>query len=537
MKNKKAMTVLAVLIVILAGCLRFYKLGQVPLSLDWDEASLGYNAYSLLKTGKDEFGNLLPINLRSFEDYKPALYSYLTIIPVGLFGLTEFSVRFVSALAGTLTVLVVYLTMRHAPYAAIAGFLLAISPWHLQFSRIAFEVNLGLFFFSLGVFFIFEVPPAGGTKRLGILSFLTSAVAFVLAMYSYHSFRLIVPVFVILVFLFRFKQFLKQKKTVLVSLFIALILLIPLLGSFLNQEGQARFSSVTTLTPTGTLDRSIRLMDYDRKIDSLFSVLHNRRIVYFLTAIKGYLDHFAPNFLFLIGDHSLRHHILNHGMFYIWQLPLIIIGMIYLLKKKSRYSLMLWLWLLVAPLASALTSGTPHAVRAILMVVPLTIFSAIGLWRANLMLKTKKILLLSVYLLLIILTARYFVQYYYIYPKQAARDWQYGFKQVVEFIQTENQTKLPTIVTYEYDQPHIFFMFYQQTDPTEYQQKWANNPIERFERSFDNYQFRKINWAEDQQLQDVYIVAAASEVPDNPPGLIKEIYFPDGTPAFKIIKK
>ena len=93
------------------------------------------------------------------------------------------------------------------------------------------------------------------------------------------------------------------------------------------------------------------------------------------------------------------------------------------------------------------------------------------------------------------------------------------------------------MVTYEYDQPHIFFMFYQKIDPKEYQEKWADNPIERFSRSFANYEFRKINWQQDQQLKDVYLIAAPSEVPVRPSGLIKEIYYPNGQVAFKIIKQ
>ena len=43
-------------IIILAFILRFYKLGQIPPSLDWDETAHGYNAYSILKTARDEYG-------------------------------------------------------------------------------------------------------------------------------------------------------------------------------------------------------------------------------------------------------------------------------------------------------------------------------------------------------------------------------------------------------------------------------------------------------------------------------------------------
>ena len=74
-------------IVLLAIFLRFYQLGKNPPHLNWDEAALGYNAYSLLSTGRDEYGKSFPLSFRSFDDYKPPLYVYLTIPSVAVFGL------------------------------------------------------------------------------------------------------------------------------------------------------------------------------------------------------------------------------------------------------------------------------------------------------------------------------------------------------------------------------------------------------------------------------------------------------------------
>src|ERR1035437_741815 len=101
------------LIVLLAGILRFYQLGVNPPSLTWDEAAWGYNAYSLGVNGKDEFGRFLPYDyLESFGDFKPPMYAYLDIIPVKIFGLNEFSTRFPSALFGTLTVLFTFFLVK-----------------------------------------------------------------------------------------------------------------------------------------------------------------------------------------------------------------------------------------------------------------------------------------------------------------------------------------------------------------------------------------------------------------------------------------
>ena len=104
---------LLLLIILLAGFLRFYNISNIPPSLNWDEAALGYNAYTLGLDGKDEFGKFLPVQyLESFGDFKPVLYSYLAAVPVKIFGLGEFGVRFPSALLGTLTVFLTYFLVK-----------------------------------------------------------------------------------------------------------------------------------------------------------------------------------------------------------------------------------------------------------------------------------------------------------------------------------------------------------------------------------------------------------------------------------------
>ena len=110
LKNK---SLLALLILTLLGfILRFTGLDQNPPSLNWDEVSHGYNAFSILKTGKDEWGVTFPLIFRAFGDYKLPLYIYLTTVPVALFGLNAISVRLISVLAGTLAIPGIYLLTR-----------------------------------------------------------------------------------------------------------------------------------------------------------------------------------------------------------------------------------------------------------------------------------------------------------------------------------------------------------------------------------------------------------------------------------------
>src|SRR3990172_2026297 len=123
------------LIVILAAALRFSYLDYAPPSLNWDEVSHGYNAYSILETGMDEWGQKFPIlNFRAYGDYPTTLNLYLTIPFIAIFGLSEFVIRFPHAILGTFTVIAVYFLSlgitKRKDVSLLASFLAAVSPWY-----------------------------------------------------------------------------------------------------------------------------------------------------------------------------------------------------------------------------------------------------------------------------------------------------------------------------------------------------------------------------------------------------------------------
>src|SRR3989338_4534962 len=104
---KKTLVFLGV-ITLLSAILRLYQLGSTPNALEWDEVALGYDAKSILKTGRDQFGHFLPLTFRSLDDYKPPVYEYLTVPSVAIFGLTPFAVRLPSAVSGITMVVLLY---------------------------------------------------------------------------------------------------------------------------------------------------------------------------------------------------------------------------------------------------------------------------------------------------------------------------------------------------------------------------------------------------------------------------------------------
>ena len=536
-------SIIFLLIILVSVILRFYQLGVNPPSLTWDEASLGYNAYSILKTGADEYGNKLPLSIRSFDDYKPPLYVYLDVIPIFLFGLNELAVRLPAAIFGIFTVIAVYFLIKEIlpkTVALITAFFFAISPWHLQFSRAAFEGNIGLFFFITGLLFFF--------KALRNRNFLyLSVVLFLLSLYSYHSFRLFVPLFLLSLLIIFFKKILNFKKQAIISLVIFLLFSFPIWNSFLGEVPgtSARLSMVTVFSNPSVIDPSIERIDYDRNNNDLLgSIIHNRRIVYSLAIAKGYLDHFNPDFLFIHGDGGVQHHAVDIGMLYLWDIPFVLAGIYYLLKKNNRFTLALFISFLLAPVAASITTGTPHPVRAIGMVLGFHIFAAAGVvfFLGKIMLFKNLLARLALIFIIAISfifnAAYYFHQYYVHTPVEYGYFWQYGYKEALDYAK-ENEEKFNNIImTYEYDQPYIYYLFYNKIDPSWYQKNWdynGNGTVDRFKRIIGKYTFRNIEYSKDIHVLSTLLIGTPKEIPDNAK-VIKTIKFPDGKTAFQIVE-
>ena len=138
-----------VAILVLAGILRFWDISHLPNGLHWDEQDTGYQAYSLLKTGKDYFGNVLPLFPHSFADWRTPVFVYSAIPFVKLLGLTPLAVRLPSAISGILSVILIYYLANQLfkkPVGILAALVLSLSPWHVLYGRQSVECNIMLLY-------------------------------------------------------------------------------------------------------------------------------------------------------------------------------------------------------------------------------------------------------------------------------------------------------------------------------------------------------------------------------------------------------
>src|SRR5256885_5947616 len=236
--------ILLLFIILIAAFLRLFQLGTNPPALTWDEAAWGYNAYSLSIDGRDEFGKFLPFNyLESFGDFKPPLYAYLDVLPIKLFGLTDFAARLPSALFGVATVGMTYFLVllvfekseKRKWYALVSAAILAISPWHLLLSRAAFEANVATFFLVTGVAcFLYAIE-----KKPWYLTI--SAVSFVFSMYTFNTSRIVAPLLVLVLLVFFWKKLWKIKKIAVLAGIIGLLVLAPTIPFLFSSQAELRF--------------------------------------------------------------------------------------------------------------------------------------------------------------------------------------------------------------------------------------------------------------------------------------------------------
>lgn len=530
-------------VIILAIFLRVFNLSSVPPSASLDEVSIGYNAYSILKTGADEYGTKFPILLRSYDDWRPALYVYLVIPFIQFFGLTVEAVRLPSVSLSVLTVLATYFLVRklfpkNQNIALFAAGFLAISPWHIYISRLGHEANAGLAFFIFGLTFFFR-------KSYFSLLF------FALSLISYQSEKIFLPFFTLGLFLIFRKVILEKKKEFFFAGLISLIILLPFIKATLEPNALVRFrgTSIFSASTHRYIEESLLLSDAVRNNDFLKQMFYNRRVVSLKIFFEAYISHFNPQWLFL-NLYEDRHKVPNMGLFYLWEAPLIFIGLIFLLFQKShrKVKILLSLWILLAPMPAALTTDAPHALRIYQMLPMPQILSAIGITQMYFLVKKYQILSSKYYISKILLflpisiligsLIYFYNQYFVIFPKTQSLSFQYALSKAISYV-LENEKSYNKIIFSNKEnlsQSYMFFLFFSKYNPYSYQ-KDGGTKSGGFAQthSFGKYEFRPIRWKNEEKKNTIYI-GNINEFPLRAK-VLKTMDHLNGEPAIKIIEK
>jgi len=519
-----------IFIIFLSLFFRLYKITLVPPSPSLDEVSLGWNAYSILETGRDEYGYHLPILLRAYDDWRPSGYVYLIIPFLKIFGLNVLAVRLPAVILGTVTVLLTYFLTRellinskssyfsaHSKLIAlIASFFLAISPWHIYISRLGHEVNLSHFFAVLGIYLFLKYQ---NVKNKFFL--FGSSLCLALSFYSYQSSKIFIP-FLVLFLIFIYKnQIIGDFKSFIVAGFLGMIILIPTLKAFLTPEGMARFQGTSLLAHSSEVFQQAAsrvAYDYERG-DYLGLIFDNRRVAAALTILRAYFSHFDPSWLFFNSGRE-PHKIPNFGVFPLWFVPLFLAGIYQLIAGSFSWQkkLVFGIWFLLAPLGASFTTDAPHAMRAFnILPAPQIIagMGAVALWEKISKNWKKKVKIILGFFLAFHL-ANLFHQYFINFPREQSDSFQYSLKRAIEYAIANEDNYKKIVITNQNAgyQSYMFYLFYSKYPPRLYLNNGGTTAGGYLEtHKIGKFEFRPIEWEKDKNEKNALLIGNMEDFP------------------------
>jgi 4-amino-4-deoxy-L-arabinose transferase-like glycosyltransferase len=555
-------------IVLLALFVRLFNLSSVPPSPYLDEVSNGYNSYSLLKTGNDEYGKHLPLLMQAYNDGRPTLFVYLMTPFIQLFGLNLFAIRLPAVLLSILaTVSVFFLTReflysqdkKRERFAVITGLIAtlfyAISPWNIYSSRVADEINMSVSFFVFGLTFLLYAL----NRKLKTLPYLLSVVCMVIAFYSYHGIKFFLPFFVVGIIIIFFKEFLAKKKVALLGVGLGIVLLIPLMIAFLQPGATQRLGGVNKVDPTLVARSAQRGLLNESNNDVLGKIFDNRRVAFSLDFANNYLRNFAPNWLFLQqGNRTFL--VPDFGPLSHYALPLIIFGIAFLIRDNTlrpRYKALFMLWLFASVLPAAVSSESPHLNRPNTIFPAWIVLQAIGfswmlVWIAkfrNAFIKAGAYLVSCAVILVSFLW--FWHAYFGLFPYEQAKRYQYSVTDAFTYMK-EIENGYEKIIISNGDtllMSYMYYLFATKYDPATYQQQGGTKSAFFTDTHLiGKYDFRGPNLYEPtidaddkrQQIKVLYLTnpgeVSETIIKNEELKILRKYYFLDGTESLWLME-
>lgn len=508
----KKVAVLLFLITFLGGLLRFREITVNPPNLNTDEAAIGYNAYSILKTGRDEYGQKFPLAFRSFDDYKPPLFIYLTVPSVAVFGLNEFAVRFPPALLGVLAIVLTYFLTKklfgNCVVGLLASFLLAISPWHIQFTRAAYETGSNAFFTTLGFLLFLK-----GLENKWY--FVLAGLIFGLQTHLYQASKVFVPLFVFCLIIIYFRRLSFRP----IFLFLAPLFLVvfPAVILITTSAGLIRFRGTSIFQDPKSQERQLNytVNDWLRNDNKSVMLFHPEFMVYFQDILVGYLSHFRPDFLLTGRNDPKVSYVPEVGLVQLWTFPFLLAGIYYLFRRKDKTATAaLILWILISPIPASVTIGVPNSTRAAIILPALQIVTAFGL--VSLFPKLSRPVKIAIFLFVIYFFAFYLHMLFVHAPIVSSSTWYSGYKKIVQDSAIFGNKYQKIIVSTGFDEPQIFYLFYLRYDPATYLAVDGGTVSGGFDEQrnhFAKYYFHSIDWIKMKEEPDNLLVATPKEIP------------------------
>ncbi|MBU2036335.1 glycosyltransferase family 39 protein [Patescibacteria group bacterium] len=495
--------VLILLVIIFAAYLRFIRLSEIPNGLYVDEALVGYNAYSILKTGRDEYGKLFPILFRFFGSYSPPLYVYLSAVAINFFDLNIFSVRLVSSLSGIAAILIIYLFSKSLKitktlsYPLIAALVLSISPGAIFYSRLGYEVNLASTIYLLGIYLLWL-----GLKNSKFLIFALPTL--VLSAYSAHTELYLVPLTLVSVFWF-YRKTLKIKqirKHLYIGIFLSLFLLVPLI-SVLNTP--AFFTK-------GGIFYSDTIYEQASKLPKIIPHFLKVLLAFLREFFSRFFTYLSPSSLFFFADSDLQRSIPDLSFFYPWMSIPYLLGFTVLWEERKKEATKFVLIVLSSILFIGSLIKDPFSTQRLLPFFPfIALVIALGLEKIfkNIRRWQRIVLVVPLFAVSILFLWR---SYFVLFPKERAKVWGYGFSELAEEIQ--NHPNEEFLIDQSRIKPaYIELAFYLKYPPEKFHQEikqdiknyYYEDILFNDKYNFGNIRTGTIFWEEDIYLKQIIV--------------------------------
>lgn len=470
------------IVIAIGAWLRFDRLTAIPPSLSHDESAIAYNAYSVLKTGKDEYGERFPVLFRSFDDYKLPGMVYSTIPFAALFGRSELTARLPSAVFGTLAIVVIFGIAYELTGLALVSLLtalaLAVQPWHVNFSRQLFESNGATFWLMCGTYFLLR-------SRHRYADILPAGICYVAALYFYYSVRLVIPFMLLFYLSAQWKTMRAEWKTTSVALFACFILFLPLGRDMFSAGGWQRINTVSVVNDPNYLakrDRFVAILGTQPSL--LNKIRYNSRIALVATVVENYWKNISPHNLFVTGTGT-------YGALYPFDMILVPVGLAFLFTLRPFSAALLLIWLVTAFLPGAFSINQPNTLRTLVAAPAFALLSGFGWYFLSSLVKPSAYAKGCLYLLTVLMLGLSFPKFYHAYfvnnPTNNALAFADGTKQMAEYV-TLNERGFDRIyISGYYWRPYIFMLYWGKTAPDAYQDNGSRE-------HFGTYYFSSASW-------------------------------------------
>jgi len=479
--KKYSLIILVFLISSLSISLFLYKLTSSPPCLNADEAANAYDAYSILKTGKDQYGNFMPLRFKSFGDYKLPLLTYIAIPFIKIFGLNKFGIRMVNFPFVFFFPIVIYLLTKELfnkkSISLLAAFLIAFAPGLQLLGRQAHEGYMTAFFLTLSFYLFLKF-----LKKQNVSNYLLLTTSYLFMLFGYHSSRLWAGFF-LLVFIY-FINKAKIKWFYILGL-IAAVLIFGITDLVNNP------SRIQNLLFFNNIGFSLKINELRNEGGS--RLLYNKLTVGVKDITSEYLRYFSPQFLVALGDENFRFGFPGVSPITPVEYIFMFVGLYYLFKNKEKWRFLILAMLLFSPISASLSWAGLSITRSIFIFIPALIISSYGM--VNILNKKNLVLYLLLatsYLLLLFYSWDFYLNHY---PKKAnvIRSWQCGYKELTSYVVKNYNIFDRFYITRKNGQPYIFFLFYLNYPPGLYQQVSKLSPSDEYGfgqiESFDKFTF------------------------------------------------